>query len=364
MKAVIFSLSVITAIAGCPLGLDQQASAIKPDGHPSVGVALRRVTAVGDAVDEYQNQTAVAKFNFLKSKIAQTPDAAPWPSSLDLANLFLEDMSITMDSTVDHFDQLPNPNRHKLIHSQGFHAEAKVTWLNNPYTGLFKKADFGFIRVAPAVAPDYSQSSSVDGGFTPGVGIKFFRDGVQSGNIVFLNSLEPVASWNFFKHELSNHLDTNHLSFAKQLLAKKFGTAPSDWAGFVGLNEFAGWNQDGAEIPSSTLNFPFQLVLKPDAALQAAVPDSGTGLELSAQVHGMKAGQHLYDIYAKATPTAPLQKIGAISLGSAFASSAYGDQRMFLQHTRYDDDLAYRPDFLKGCESAATCLVCPFQVAC
>lgn len=52
------------------------------------------------------------------------------------------------------------------------------------YTGLFKGAEHGLARMSLAADP-----SKI--GFTPGMGLKFFRDkAVESGNILSLFDLE------------------------------------------------------------------------------------------------------------------------------------------------------------------------------
>ena len=41
---------------------------------------------------------------------------------------------------------------------------------------------------------------------TPGMGLKFLRDGIDSANLVAMNSVEGQASWNFFLNDFSNHI--------------------------------------------------------------------------------------------------------------------------------------------------------------
>lgn len=49
---------------------------------------------------------------------------------------------------------------------------------DHPFTGLFESgADYGFIRMSMAGAPAKDKT-------TPGIGLKFLRDGMDSANLV------------------------------------------------------------------------------------------------------------------------------------------------------------------------------------
>merc|ERR1711871_530430 len=118
-------------------------------------------------------------------------------------------------------DQMPE-GRFKLIHSVGGAASVKFDFVSNPYTGLFQKATLGLVRFASAKEPKEGAGvGALDGGFTPGIGVKFLRDGKPSANIVFLHKLTPQDSWNFFANTQSNHLSIGVLGVAEKTLKKK-----------------------------------------------------------------------------------------------------------------------------------------------
>lgn len=59
---------------------------------------------------------------------------------------------------------------------------AKATWVSlgdHPYTGMFRGGDNGFIRLSSTAQVDNAQQH-----MSPGIGIKFLRDGIDSANIV------------------------------------------------------------------------------------------------------------------------------------------------------------------------------------
>jgi hypothetical protein len=92
--------------------------------------------------------------------------------------------------------------RAKLIHSQGVVAKVKLDVTNgdSPFTGLFKSgADYGLIRLSLA-----GKASTTH--MTPGFGLKFLRDGIDSANLVAMYRLAGQDNLNFFANDFSNHI--------------------------------------------------------------------------------------------------------------------------------------------------------------
>jgi len=104
---------------------------------------------------------------------------------------------------VGHNDSDENAwSRRKLIHSVGDHAKIKIQWTpNNGYTGAFaEKESIGIVRCSSATAPTAQNNA-------PGFGLKIFRDGVPSGNLVAMWRLQGQDNTtNFFEHDFSNHV--------------------------------------------------------------------------------------------------------------------------------------------------------------
>ena len=140
----------------------------------------------------YESQTAKEKFDSLLAKITadnspgQWPPTAGWPPASSLAYLFIESMKPTV---TEFTDEMPE-GRYKLIHSVGGAASVRLELQENPYTGLFQGSDYGLIRFASAKEPKEGAGvGALDGGFTPGMGIKMLRDGKPSANVVFLHKV-------------------------------------------------------------------------------------------------------------------------------------------------------------------------------
>ena len=92
--------------------------------------------------------------------------------------------------------------------------------------------DHGIIRMSLATEPDPDVKKTV-----PGMGLKFLRDGIDSGNLVAMFSLQGQESWNFFKNDFSNHIP---LSATPQQvpLVLQFATA-TKYIQQVGLSNLA-----------------------------------------------------------------------------------------------------------------------------
>jgi len=102
-------------------------------------------------------------------------------------------------------DEMPcsdNVCRLKTIHAQGSHA--KIEWKDlggHPYTGMFRGADSGYVRMSVA-----NPENTVLPLIAPGMGVKLLRDGADSANFVAMFSLDGQATLNFFANDFSNHV--------------------------------------------------------------------------------------------------------------------------------------------------------------
>ncbi|GMH63685.1 hypothetical protein TrRE_jg10170 [Triparma retinervis] len=328
----------------------------------AVSAALLR----GSLAKVYDSQSAKEKFQYLMEKITensspgQWPPTVGWPPASALPYLFIESMTPTVSEVTDEMPE----GRYKLIHSVGGAASIKFDFQPNPYTGLFQEANYGLIRFASAKEPkEGSDVGALEGGFTPGMGVKFLRDGQPSANIVFLHKLTAQESWNFFKNTQSNHLSVGGLGTAENLLKKKFETSGSDWVNMVGLSDFARFAEDGSEISDSDIKFPFQLLLVPTDEMQSRFPDTYES-PLIDQLRTIPAGTTLYEIFAKADYDAAPELIGSMVTTSKIESSVFADSKLFLKHQIMEEDFQLRPEWLERCASNDECGICPVDNRC
>jgi hypothetical protein len=171
---------------------------------------------------EYLDKTAQAKQDELWAEITSDTSSASFPSMVELPKLFLESME---DSFSGKGDAMPAAyfygTRTKYIHSVGVVGKVKFQPApGQPYSGIFKGANYGLVRFSSAAEPSSSQSLAA------GMGLKFLRDGTDSANLVSMWSVEgQPGDWNFFSKDFFTHIKPAPLTGGLGLLAQKFSSA-------------------------------------------------------------------------------------------------------------------------------------------
>ncbi|HEY9670738.1 MAG TPA: hypothetical protein V6D11_04790 [Waterburya sp.] len=289
---------------------------------------------------EYESWPAAEKQDFLwNQRILQSKyDQLPPLEKIDVIGLFLTILKIKMDRLSDEA-----PLRwKKAIHAHGSVAKVKlVPTPDTPFTGLFKGADYGLLRLSLTGDPAAR-------GFAPGLALKLFVDGKPSENVSALVSLSGQGkNYNFFAHELSN-IVPEEKSMGPKLINLIFRRT-SKYPRRLYLQGFGELDQKGHK--ESVPYYPYQIFLVPNPKVQfAASPphdfrhdlvtiSSGTSLF---SVYGV-APNHVGDdttVDAVDAIEQPgyrqhAQCIGSIETTSEFVSSFYGDSRLFFRHQRF-----------------------------
>lgn len=301
--------------------------------------------------DGFEAQSVSAKLQYYDTEIARDPNIrVEWAGSLDV---LLRSFRSSVHTTFDNWlPQMPE-GRTKHIHTIGSTCGVDFEVAGgSPYTGLLSSGTHqGYMRIGPASEPG--------GGLTPGVGFKFPRSGVPSGDFVAMHSTENGQSYNFFATNMSNHIAP--AAGPLILLARKFEEA-TICSTQVGLSDFARYSSNGGE---SQPNFPFKLFFVPTAASQKGDQEKTVG-DLTAEFASWSVGTNLLDVYGCGTATAhemeapvTLEKhcgghvyLGKIKIRSRCSVSAYGDQKLHIRHQRIEEDWAVEPDFKKTGQEA------------
>jgi hypothetical protein len=276
-----------------------------------------------EAYTPYEQRTAAEKQALILQK-ANDGKEGSYPSPL---GIFQESVSLSFDAVADVF---PMP-RTKYIHSVGVVGGIKfVSSGDHEYTGLFEGADHGLVRFSSAKKPDSS-------GFTPGAGVKFFRDGKESANFVAMPSLDGQACSmsNFFAKDFKNHISATS-AFALKLVAAKFWQA-SYCPLMVGVSDLAG---EGGK-------FPYMLTLRPAKGVDVEIP-CGNYSQGLANFAKLAVGTALFDVLATPAPNEPPTAIGQIVLTHALAPSQFGDEQLFFKHQYMEDDFALKEEWLEA----------------
>lgn len=305
-------------------------------------VACSAQTYVGPV---WQHKSAQIKQSTLDTVIRNDTTSGTFPTDLELAELFIEDMNLSFDTVGDDMPDQLFQRRPKLIHSIGVVADAvwKVVPNSQGYTGVFASGcDNMYIRLSLAKTP-----TTGTGGYTPGLSVKCLRNGVPSGNIFAMYSLQGQDSWNFFAHDLTNHVPdlSNNAGFLLKELRATFAKA-SNWPVMIGVSDLAILDKNGNNITSP--KFPFRLIFHPTTALHNAFPDAPQQPFQDVLAKGLSNPADLYYIYAAVNPNdqnSQLVHIGTITTTTPATTTNFGDVYMFFEHTRMENDFVFRPDW-------------------
>lgn len=283
---------------------------------------------------DYQSWTAQQKQHFLWDDriLPSKYDTLPPLKKIDVIGLFLTSLKTKMDRRSDEA-----PARwKKAIHAHGSVAKIEfVSTANTPFTGLFKGADYGLLRLSVTDDP-------ASRGFAPGLAAKFFVDGKPSANFSALVSLEGQGkNYNFFANEFSNivppakHLGPKLIN----LIFRRVSKFPTN----LYLQDFGAVDRYGQLEPQP--HNPYQIFLIPNPAVQFSVNPHDFRHDLATIV----SGTPLFSVYGvDPTKVADLaigkpeyrqsaQLIGQIDTTSEFVASDYGDRQLFFRHQRFRD---------------------------
>ena len=148
-----------------------------------------------------------------------------------------------MNLSFDHIGDTMPEGRVKMTHPRGvtFKVAFKASRLS-PYTGIFKGAKHGIMRISETVrtTPDKPQTS-------PGFGIKFLRDGMDSADTVTMFSFDGQPSFNYFANRWSIHLNEMTNECARQTIGKKLAET-TDHIGAMSVMAWAQHEEDGTVV--------------------------------------------------------------------------------------------------------------------
>ena len=240
----------------------------------------------------------------------------------------------------NQWDVMP-AGRVKVIHGIGAVCPFSIdVAVDSPYTGVFKPGQVsGLVRMGAAA----DWTSALTPGMTPGVGVKIFRTGVASANVVMINSLLAIPDDNhdFFAVPLSNVIP-DVSGGATDLLAQKF-CSTGHCITKVGLSDMASYDQEGTNYAEPV--FPFKIAFEPaDVHFQEAKPDSMEAF--MSQFDSIEVGTTVYTLRAYSSPDdTEGTLLGNVVTTDNCVSSNYGDTQMFFKHQWIEDDITLKPEW-------------------
>lgn len=287
---------------------------------------------------DYEDLKAEAKKELVLAHVNSDKKSGTYPSTGALVTgIMSESVKVSFDASADIFPQ----KRTKFIHSVGVTGGIRFNSNgDHPYTGLFKGAEHGVIRMSSAKAV------SAGSGVAPGMGVKFFRDGRPSANFVAMYSLDgqPTGETNFFQHAWNNHIGLSD-NAGLQFLAKKFWQA-SYCPLMVGLSDLS------ADEHGKPGKFPFKLNFQ--SSINSPCYDKDYAGCLN-NLEKLPVGTKLFDVRAQADPDAKEVLIGNITITESLTTSKFGDEQLFFRHQYMEEDYQLKPQWLESINKKTDC---------
>lgn len=281
-----------------------------------------------EKVNTYEAQSYSKKMSTLWNSVMATKGKSrEIPSAFDSLTGLL---STSMRTPFDNKRDVMPEGRSKVIHVQGAVCQfALDVSSSSPYSGLLSPGtSHGLVRMGSAT-PAWK-------GMFPGMAIKFVRSGVNSANFVALRAEGASGSGNFFEKEMSNHVSPSETLQALQ----KFQQA-SDCVSMVGLSDVCRYDQNGKH--TRTPKFPFELLFHGHSDTN---PYNTAGPDPLSTLTKIPAGTTLFKVYAKASPKSSKVFLGNMRTETGCHSTLFGDEKLFFEHQRMEEDFKLRPDWI------------------
>ena len=161
-------------------------------------------------------------------------------------------MNLTYDTVSDSMPV----DRLKMTHPVGTHTKIEfIAHPDSPYTGIFRGAKEGIVRISDTVKTVPHKEKTI-----PGHGVKFYRDGMSSANILAMFSFDGQKSFNFFKNRWTTILREPNNECARETIGKNLATV-TDHIGGTSVMEVAEFDQYGKPEPQP--HWPFQIDFEP-----------------------------------------------------------------------------------------------------
>ena len=296
--------------------------------------------------DDYLKLSACDKRDVLWGHISTSRyDNLPSLDEVDAFGLLSQTLTGTLAKKMDYSSDVTPAGWDKPIHSQGSIAQVKFEVAedaSHPYTGLFAhSSSCALLRLSLTGNPHQKSLMGVGKkrGVAPGLALKIFVNGQVSQDISLLTSLTGQGdNYNFFAHEFSNQVAAVRIPemMAVHQAYKTVSTYPERLS-VAGASE---WRPDGSSVVAAQA--PSKIVFVPvHQGMEQAMADQ----DIRSRFHRIPAGTTLFKVFAEVDPYYDEGKgmeqrhyIGKIVTVSPFASSQFGDEKIFFKHRRFERD--------------------------
>ena len=284
---------------------------------------------------EYQAMSAYCKQQLIWKKVIEDRTPERFFVGAEFQSTFDQDFNHTFDTVSD---TMPI-GRIKKTHPRGTTTLVEfIPTHDTPYTGIFEGCKHAVMRIS-----EFAQTTPEVAKTSPGHAVEFLRDGMSSANWFAMFAFDGQPSFNFFKNRWTNILQEPSNECARDTIGKKQASV-SDHIGALSVMELAEFDQYGNKVEYP--HWPFMLEMEPyDVYGWTDAYQNDFHEQLSA---ALKPNTALFKIFAYDSPPeygAEERLIGYLVSRSETTASLFGDQKLFFQHRRYEDDIMHRPHY-------------------
>ena len=254
----------------------------------------------------------------------------------EFQGFFEQDMNLSFDTVSD---TMPT-GRIKRTHPRGVSGLLEfIPTYDTPYTGVFRGCKHVVQRIS-----EFSQTTPETPKTAPGHGVKFLRDGMASANWFAMFAFDGQPSFNFFRNRWTNILREMDNDCARETIGKHLAEV-TDFTGSMSVMELAEFDQFGnkEEYP----HWPFQIDVEPYDVYGWTDKYQN---DFDEQLQIVPENTVMFRVFGYDCPPeldCPEKHIGWLVTRSKTTPSLWGDQKLFFQHHRYEDDIRHRPHYFE-----------------
>ena len=285
---------------------------------------------------EYQALSACCKEEiiWINSIIDRSPER--FFVGNEFKGFFNMDFNLSFDVVSDSMPV----GRIKRTHPRG--TMTKVEFIaadDSPYTGCWRGFSHGVMRISETTAttPEAPKTS-------PGYGVKCLRDGMSSGNFFGMFAFDGQPSFNFFKNRWTTILQEANNMCARETVMKSLNSS-TNHVGGTSVMELSQYDQYGNKEQQP--NWPFIVDSEPYDVYGWTDHYQNDFHEQLALIPENTA---MFKLFGYDTPPEHGGEevfMGWLVSRSETTSSLWGDQRLFFQHKRMEDDIKERPHYFE-----------------
>ena len=202
--------------------------------------------------EKYQALSARCKQDIIWERITRERTVQRFFTGNDMQSFFDEDINVDYDTVSD-----TSPiGRVKKLFPRGVVTMAEfVPAYGHDYTGVFRGSKNVVQRICESTmtTPEVPKT-------TPGLELKFLRDGMSSANANMMFAFDGQPSFNYFKNRVSNIIREMDNTCMRETFGKKLAEA-SDFIGAWSIMEMALYDSQGKR--ESRPNWPFMIEAEP-----------------------------------------------------------------------------------------------------